>query len=88
VANADLAWLRRPERHIRILGQLRARVEGGDKSAIEAEYRDRSGRGVIVTGELRTDHAGRVQPEPLPVKRERPIEVTYSQGDHMNHGVP
>src|SRR5438105_14868996 len=63
MADAELARLRRPERHIRVLGQLQARAEAEEKSAVEAEDRDGSGRVVVVTGELRSDHAGRVQPE-------------------------
>src|SRR6478752_4707322 len=60
------------------------RVEREDQAVIEAEQRDRSGRSVILAGELRPDHAGRLQAEPFPVEGERPIEVTYGQRDHMN----
>jgi EmrB/QacA subfamily drug resistance transporter len=52
VADAEFASLRWAQRDVRVLRQLRARVQGQDKSALQLEHYDRSGRVGVVTGEL------------------------------------
>jgi hypothetical protein len=86
---AELAALWRPNRNRRVLGEIGARVQVEEQSALESEHRD----GAIRTGHLvrplRPDNAVRLETETT-VEREREFEVGHGQGDHVQtrfHGV-
>src|SRR5437899_4818976 len=83
MAEAELPAARWPGRDACVFGKFTARVKGEDLTAVEMEHDDCTCGMRVVAGELSCGHTGRLEPE-CPVKGERPFEVGYCQGDHMD----
>jgi hypothetical protein len=84
VPEAEFARLGRPDRHLRVLRQLRARVEGQGQGPGKLEHHDGAGRRDVVSGELLGDHTGRFEPEDVPVEGKRPLQVGDGERDDVD----
>jgi hypothetical protein len=67
-----------------VLRKLGAWIEGEDEPSVELEH-DHGSRGVArITRVFGSDHAGRREPESLPIEGKRPLEIVNRQGDQVN----
>src|SRR5204863_1474264 len=84
VTDAELPWLRRSEGNVRVLGQLRPRVERQRQPIAQVEHHNVASGSDLVTFVLGAGDAGRSKPKTVAVEPKRPVEVTNSQGNHVD----
>src|SRR5436190_7930830 len=84
MTDAELSRLRRSERNVRVLGQLRPRVERQRQPIAQVEHHNVASGSYLVTFVLGAGDAGRSKPETVAVEPKPPVEVTNSQSNHVD----
>ena len=71
----------------RVLGQFRAGIQTEDQSPGEAEHGDGAASSTHIVMELGAHHSVGLQPQPVPVKDKRSLQVLDGERDGVDAGL-